>query len=89
MADLKTEVTRKQSTQNFPKKTNISYPLIRTPRYADHGLRNICFSENLAWFFCYFRLEIRPFSLLLTICTMRVMLTIGLNFQKLERNYGA
>ena len=41
--------------------------------------------RGLFCFFCYLRLETRPFSLLLTICTMRVMLTNGLNFQKLEK----
>ena len=29
-ANLKTNVTRTQTMSNFPKKTNLSYPLIRT-----------------------------------------------------------
>ena len=43
-------VSRKQSTTNFPKKTNIPYPLIRTCTCAYHGVRNVYFSENLAYF---------------------------------------
>ena len=31
-------------------KTNISYPLIRTLTCAYQGVRNVCFSENLACF---------------------------------------
>ena len=47
--NLKTEVTRKQSTLSFRKK-NIPYPLIRTLRCSDQGVRNVRFSENLVCF---------------------------------------
>ena len=46
---LKTEVIRKQSAPNF-RKANVSYPLIRTSMYAYPGVRNVCFSKNLACF---------------------------------------
>ena len=32
------------------RKTNMSYPLIRTRACAYQGVRNICFSENLSCF---------------------------------------
>ena len=31
------------------RKTNISYPLIRTRTWAYQGVRNVSFSENLAY----------------------------------------
>ena len=43
-ANLKTEVKRKQSTPNFPKNEHF----LRT--YAYQGIRNVYFSENLAYF---------------------------------------
>ena len=48
-ANLKTGVSRKQRTSNFLK-TNISYPLIRTPTTAYQGVRNVHFLENLTCF---------------------------------------
>ena len=45
-ANLKTYVTRKQSTPNFLEKT-ISYPMIRKRICAYQGVKNVCFSENL------------------------------------------
>ena len=47
--NIKTVVSRKQSTQNFPK-MNISYPLICMRTCAYKGVRNVRFSENLACF---------------------------------------
>ena len=38
-----------KARQTF-RKTNISYPLICTRRCAYHGVRNVCFSKNLACF---------------------------------------
>ena len=38
-----------KARQNF-RKTNISYPLIRTRTCAYQGVRNVCFSEILACF---------------------------------------
>ena len=49
-ANLKMEVTRKQSTLNFPKKRTISYPLIRTCTSAYQTVRNVCFSDNFSCF---------------------------------------
>ena len=49
------------------RKTNISYPLVRTRVCAYQGVRNVCFLENLACFVsCDTRFEIRPFALLPT-----------------------
>ena len=45
-ANLKTYVTRKQSTPNFLEKT-ISYPMIRKRICAYQGVKNVCFSESL------------------------------------------
>ena len=36
-------------TQNFLKKTNFSYPVIRTRAFAYKGLRNISFLENFTY----------------------------------------
>ena len=50
------------------RKTNISYPLIRTRTCAYQGVRNVRFSENLTCFvFLKHRFEIRPFAVLPTI----------------------
>ena len=48
-ANLKTEVTRRQSTPSFPK-NDISYPLICTCTCAYQWVRNVRFSENWACF---------------------------------------
>ena len=49
------------------RKTNISYPLIRTRTCAYEGERNVRFSENLACFvFLNTHFEIHPFALLST-----------------------
>ena len=57
-----------KARQNF-RKTNISYPSIRTYQ----GVRNVCISEILSFLFVfrkfgnfYARFEIRPFALLPT-----------------------
>ena len=47
--NLKTGVSRKQSTPNFPKNKHL-VTLIRTRRRAYQGVRITCFSENLACF---------------------------------------
>ena len=47
--NLKAGVKRKQSTPNFWK-TSISFPLIHISLCVYQGVRNICFSENLACF---------------------------------------
>ena len=50
------------------RKTNISYPLIRTRTCAYQGVRNVRFSENLMCFiFLKTRFEIRRFVILPTI----------------------
>ena len=56
-ANLKTGVSRKQITQNFPKNEHF-YPLIRTCTCAYQEVRYVRFSENLA---CFLFLE-HPFS---------------------------
>ena len=47
--NLRTEVTRKQTTSNFPRNKH-PYPLMRTHTCAHQGVGNVCFSENLASF---------------------------------------
>ena len=55
-----------QARQIF-RKTDISYPLIRARTCAYQEVRNVCFSENLAYLvFLKHRFEIRPFGLLPT-----------------------
>ena len=62
------EVTRKQSTLTFPKTEYFLPPDTSTCACAYQGVRNICFSENLASFVSrYLHFEIRPFALLPTI----------------------
>ena len=56
-ANLKTEVTRKQNTLNFPKKRTFL-----TPWYAE------MFAFRHVWFSCYLCFEICPFGLLSTSC---------------------
>ena len=54
--NLKTEVTRKQSTNKANqvfRKTNISYLLIRARTFVYQVVRNVCFSENLPCFIFY------------------------------------
>ena len=66
-ATLKTRF-KKTKHAKFSEKTNISYPLIRTRTPAYLGVRNTCFSENLAALFSYNnRFERRPIALLPTI----------------------
>ena len=48
MATLKTGVSRKQSTPNFPKIEDFLPPDTRTCAY--HGVRNVRFWEHLACF---------------------------------------
>ena len=48
-ANLRTGVSRKQSTPNFPKNEHF-LPLIRTRTCAYQGVRNVSFLENLACF---------------------------------------
>ena len=53
-----------KARQIFPK-NEISHPLIRTRTCVYQGVRNVCFSENLACFvFLNHRFDIRPFGLL-------------------------
>ena len=71
MANLQTEVTRIQSTPNFPKNERF-LALIRTRTCTYKGVKNVRFSENLASFdSCYFRFEIRPFAILPTLWSAR------------------
>ena len=49
MANLKTGAPRKQSMPNFSKNEH-SLPLIRTGTCVYQGVKNVCFSENLACF---------------------------------------
>ena len=54
----------RKERQNF-RKTNISYPLIRTRTCVYQEVRNVCFTEILACVaFLKHRFEIRPFALL-------------------------
>ena len=63
-ANLKTEVTRKQSSPNFPK-NEYFLPLVRTHRYAYKRVRNVRFLENLASFaFLLPPFSDSPFSLI-------------------------
>ena len=49
------------------RKTNISYPLIRTPTCAYQGVKNVCFWKICcALFSCNTRFEISPFAQLPT-----------------------
>ena len=57
--NLKTEVTRKQNTANFPKNEHL--PSDMHMNLCASGVRNVHFSEYLLCF-----VEIRPFSLLPT-----------------------
>ena len=45
------QVFQENKARQIFRKTNISYPLIRSRRCAYQGVRNVCFSENLACFF--------------------------------------
>ena len=58
-ANLKTEVTRKESTPNFPKNTHF-YPVTRTRMCAYQEVWNVCFSENLTCFGKLIRKILRP-----------------------------
>ena len=44
------QVFQGNKATQISRKTNISYPLIRTRMCAYQGVRNACFSENLACF---------------------------------------
>ena len=56
MSNLKTTVTRRQSTSSFPKNEHFLPSDMQTHernvRCAYQGVRNFCFSENLACFVC-------------------------------------
>ena len=54
---------QKTKARQIFRKTNISYPLIRTRASAYQGVRNIRFSENLACF-CFFETPVLRFTLL-------------------------
>ena len=43
-------VFQENKARQIFRKTNISYPLIRTRTCAYQGVRNVCFSENLTCF---------------------------------------
>ena len=43
-------VFQENKARQIFRKTNISYPLMRTRTFVHQGVRNVCFSENLAWF---------------------------------------
>ena len=63
--NLKTEVTRNQSTPNSPKNKHF-YPLLRTYTCACEGVKNARFSENMAHFVsfsCFLPFKICPFAL--------------------------
>ena len=65
------QVFEENKARQIFRKTNISYPLIHTRTCAHHGVRIVCFSENLAFFvFLKPRIEIRPFALLPTISSL-------------------
>ena len=71
----KGQILKRVFQENKPRqifrKTNISYPLVRARMWAYQGVRNVRFSENLAWLFSWnIRFEIRPFALLPTICNL-------------------
>ena len=71
-ANLKMEVTRKQSKRNFPKNEHFLPPLIRIRTCAYQWVRHVFFfffffrKTWFALFSCYFRFKIRPFVLLLS-----------------------
>ena len=44
------QVFQENKSRQIFRKTNISYPLVRKGTCAYQGLRNVCFSENLACF---------------------------------------
>ena len=61
---LKRVLQENKACQMF-RKTNIFYPLIRTHACVYHGVRNVRFSENLAWFvFLYHLFWYSPFFLI-------------------------
>ena len=75
-ANLKTGVSRKQSTSNFPKKRTFL-----TPWYVNVR-KNVRFSENMVCFvFLKHRFAIRPFALLPTNRTV----VLGWSFHNLRR----
>ena len=43
-------VFQENKARQIFRKTNISYPLMRTRTFVHQGVRNVYFSENLAWF---------------------------------------
>ena len=49
-ARISKRVLQENKARQFFRKTIVSYPLILTHAYAYHGLRNVCFSENLQCF---------------------------------------
>ena len=52
-------VFQENKARQIFRKRNISYPLIRTGAYQ--GVRNVCFSENLA---CFLEIPVLRFALL-------------------------
>ena len=78
MANIKTGVTRKQITLNFPKNELFLPP--DTHMHAcvsgggwGAGLRSVCFLENLT---CFTRFEIRPFALL-PMCIQKTCISLA------------
>ena len=60
-------VLQENKAREIFRKTNISYPLVRTRARTHQGVRNARFLENLASFFSSnTRFEILPFTLLPT-----------------------
>ena len=52
-------VLQENKERQIFQKTNIAYPLIRTRACAYQGVRNVCFSENVAFF--VLRLDLLPY----------------------------
>ena len=78
-ANLKTYVTRKQSTPNFLEKT-ISYPMIRKRICAYQGVKMFAFRKIwIAFFSRYLRFAIRSFALLPTSYAVKHM-TLSFKF---------
>ena len=72
--NLKTAVTRKQSTPNFPKNEQL-LPSIRTCMCAYHGVINVRFSKNLACF-VFFENLFWDFSFCLITADLFVLLLL-------------
>ena len=74
-------VFQENKARRISRKTNISYPLIRT-HVRTRGVRNVLFAANLTWFFswntCF---KIRSFALLPTRSNMKQKLPVLFHFE--------